>query len=154
MGLDASTRVIIGVPIELVVKEQIKITPITKYNEDTGEPYIKQLEEVTFVVGDKEFSKDDWNLCMLDHVEYPEECPLPGPLNIHYDSTDEEEHLVGKCLFDTGSHRCGCKNDLKHAFHPTSLQDQVEIVKALFYNAGFEEAAKNVLVWVQLHLSF
>ncbi len=57
MGLDVYGYVMAAVPYDTVVTTREEVTEVTRYNEETGAPYIKRIKETKTFVGNREV---DW----------------------------------------------------------------------------------------------
>jgi hypothetical protein len=87
MGLDIYANIIVGE--KLTKKEYFK--KVKKYNEDTGEAYISNIQEFCWC-----FESD--NTVLLDFKEYENDF-------VHFCSYDNNFAFLGFIFISTGSHR-------------------------------------------------
>lgn len=108
MGLNVASNLILGVRVERFVKE----TPVTKYDEDTGESYVKNVSEKAFrIVG------------TAIEVEMPDN---------YADYESDDGWFLGMRLGRTGSHW----NEETWAVAEWPAEEKIEAVKSQLRKLG------------------
>lgn len=59
MSLDCSARIVVGAQWKQICRKEETQIPITKYNSDTGEPYVLNTTRQRYFVGDREIDITD-----------------------------------------------------------------------------------------------
>lgn len=87
MGCDYSSLLIVGIKAEEVMGSGCEKKEVKKFNENTGEPYIKVVPRWFNTLFGKECDKDD--------VE-----DIITKIGLQYIQTGEEEYCIGRLLSD------------------------------------------------------
>lgn len=176
MGLDVSSRIVVGVPLaDLVASCGIVKDPVTKYNEDTGEPYqttksrkaytLKDGREITVKYfggnhllaalgpkGDDEYVEFEGKDASGDKDYNMSEIGLGYYQSCYYEEEYDRDHLhgiVGIRVVATGSNR---SREFIASAKPVLIIEAVERVRPLLAeHFGYEG---DVSVLVQSVLSF
>lgn len=100
MGLDVYAKIVVGLPLDVVYsKGEIVRNQVKKFNENTGEPYFKDVFTKSFTLFGQKYVND--NFCLENEIG-----KFDDGLEIHKYSCDTAaQNIIGFEVYDMGG-RC------------------------------------------------